>query len=64
MVDFLTLATAELLWLNQREETEISRDWSARTLRIKDIEEYYEVGFCIVASGAKFHKIHTHIHVT
>ena len=43
LVDFLSLATTELVWLNQKEETEISRDWSARTLRVKDIEEYYEV---------------------
>ena len=37
-------ATTELLWLSEREEAEVSRDWSARNLNMADVQEYYEVG--------------------
>ncbi len=36
-------ATLELIWLNEREEAEVSRDWTARNLNMADIQEHYEV---------------------
>lgn len=41
--DFIQSATAELIWLNEKEEVEIARDWSAKSLNITEIERYYEV---------------------
>ena len=43
LVDFMKAATKELLWLSEREEAEVSRDWSARNLNMADVQEYYEV---------------------
>lgn len=43
LVDFLRDATAELMWLSEKEETEISRDWSAKGLNPSELEKYYEV---------------------
>lgn len=41
--DFLQSATTELVWLNSKEEIELSRDWSDRNLNIRNLEQYYEV---------------------
>jgi hypothetical protein len=41
--DFLQSATNELIWLNEKEEVELSRDWSDKNLNIPAIEQYYEV---------------------
>jgi hypothetical protein len=41
--DFLQSATNELIWLNEKEEIEVSRDWSDKNLSIPAIEQYYEV---------------------
>jgi hypothetical protein len=41
--DFIQSATTELIWLNEKEEIEIARDWSAKSLNIAEIERYYEV---------------------
>ena len=43
LVDFLEAATRELLWLGEREETEVNRDWSSRALNMQDIRQHYEV---------------------
>ena len=43
LVEFMHSATQELIWLNEKEETELSRDWSARDLAIQDIQEYHTV---------------------
>ncbi|XP_021923220.1 dystonin isoform X2 [Zootermopsis nevadensis] len=40
--DFLQSATNELIWLNEKEEVELSRDWSDKNLNIPAIEQYYE----------------------
>ena len=47
LVDFMKAATKELLWLSEREEAEVSRDWSARNLNMADVQEYYEVTLLI-----------------
>jgi len=44
--DFLQSATNELIWLNEKEEVEVSRDWSDKNLNIPAIEQYYEVRIC------------------
>ncbi|XP_046442954.1 microtubule-actin cross-linking factor 1-like isoform X9 [Daphnia pulex] len=40
--DFIQSATTELIWLNEKEEIEISRDWSSKSLNVTEIERYYE----------------------
>ncbi|XP_044737986.1 dystonin isoform X15 [Chrysoperla carnea] len=42
LLDFLKSATAELMWLNQKEEIEITRDWSDKQLNVPALEQYYE----------------------
>ena len=41
--DFIQSATTELIWLNEKEEVEISRDWSSKSLNVAEIQRYYEV---------------------
>lgn len=41
--DFLQSASAELNWLNEKEQIEISRDWADPHINLTAIEEYYEV---------------------
>ncbi|GIY98984.1 plectin [Caerostris extrusa] len=40
LLDFIQSATNELMWMNEKEETEVSRDWSSKTLNISETEEY------------------------
>lgn len=47
LLDFLKSATAELMWLNQKEEIEITRDWSDKQLNVPALEQYYEVN-CVL----------------
>ncbi|XP_042210424.1 microtubule-actin cross-linking factor 1-like isoform X40 [Homarus americanus] len=42
LLDFLQAATQELIWLNEREEQELNRDWANKSLNITDVERYYE----------------------
>lgn len=41
--NFLLAASAELQWLNDREQIEIGRDWAAKDLDVQSIHRYYEV---------------------
>lgn len=41
--DFLSTATAELHWLHEREQIEVSRDWAEKNLDLPAIHRYYEV---------------------
>lgn len=41
--DFIQSATGELVWLSSKEETEVTRDWSDKSLNLQSIEQYYEV---------------------
>ena len=43
LLDFIQSATTELIWLNEKEETELTRDWSSKSLNVTEIERYYEV---------------------
>lgn len=40
---FLAQASAELQWLNEREQIEITRDWADKNLDLSAIHRYYEV---------------------
>ena len=48
LLDFIQSATTELIWLNEKEEMEISRDWSSKSLNVTEIERYYEVDATLV----------------
>lgn len=41
--NFLQAASAELQWLNDREQVEIQRDWAVKDLDLPGIHRYYEV---------------------
>lgn len=41
--DFLQSASAELNWLNEKEQIEITRDWADPHINLTAVEEYYEV---------------------
>ncbi|XP_035790469.1 microtubule-actin cross-linking factor 1-like isoform X4 [Anopheles albimanus] len=45
LVDFLATATAELSWLNDREQIEVSRDWADKNLDLSAVHRYYESTF-------------------
>ncbi|XP_055530749.1 microtubule-actin cross-linking factor 1 isoform X34 [Wyeomyia smithii] len=40
--DFLSAATSELSWLNDREQIEVSRDWADKNLDLSAVHRYYE----------------------
>jgi hypothetical protein len=40
-------ATKELIWMNQKEEIETMRDWSAQDLNVEKIERYRKVKVCL-----------------
>ncbi|CAG0880401.1 unnamed protein product [Darwinula stevensoni] len=42
LLDFIQSATTELIWLNEKEEVEVNRDWSSRNLDLVEVEQYYE----------------------
>lgn len=41
--DFLQSATNELVWLNEKEDTEVTRDWSDKNMNLHSVQNYYEV---------------------
>ena len=43
LVEFMSEATKELIWMNQREEPEVSRDWSITDHDIEDLQAHGEV---------------------
>lgn len=43
LLDFIQSATNQLVWLNEREETEVTRDWSDKDQNVPALEQYYEV---------------------
>ncbi|XP_058462222.1 microtubule-actin cross-linking factor 1 isoform X33 [Malaya genurostris] len=43
--DFLSAATSELSWLNDREQIEVSRDWADKNLDLSAVHRYYESNF-------------------
>lgn len=59
LLDFLQAATQELIWLNEKEEQELNRDWANKSLNISDVERYYEVSRACLN---KFCKIYVHVH--
>ena len=45
LVTFMSEATKELIWMNQREEPEVSRDWSSTDLDIEELQLHGEVPY-------------------
>ncbi len=43
LLEFVQNATKELMWLNEKEEYETSRDWSAKNLNVAEIEAHRAV---------------------
>lgn len=43
LLDFVQLATKELMWLDEKEEAESSRDWSAKNLDMGELQRHYNV---------------------
>ena len=41
LVEFMSEATKELIWMNQKEEPEVSRDWTR--VDLGELQEYGEV---------------------
>ena len=50
LVTFMSEATKELIWMNQREEPEVSRDWSSHDLNIEELQAHGEVE-CFISVG-------------
>ena len=40
---FMEHAAEELAWLSDKEEIEVSRDWSSQNLQLQELEDYFEV---------------------
>ena len=43
LVEFMSEATKELIWMNQREDPEVSRDWSRTDLDLDELKAHGEV---------------------
>lgn len=46
-MDFLQAATQEIIWLNEKEEIEVTRDWSSSRLNVPTIDEFYKVTYIV-----------------
>lgn len=53
LVAFMSEATKELIWMNQREEPEVSRDWSSTDLDTEDLQAHGEVQQFNCGGGAR-----------
>jgi hypothetical protein len=42
LLSFMERAVQELAWLGEKEEMEVSRDWSSQNLQINELEDHYE----------------------
>jgi len=54
---FMEQASGELAWLSEKEEIEISRDWSSQNLQLQELEDYFEViqSFLVILRGGVEH---------
>lgn len=46
--DFLQSASNHLVWLNEKEEIELTRDWSDRDLNVANVQQYYHVRYLFI----------------
>lgn len=46
--DFVSQATQELIWLNEKEEEEVAFDWSDRNINISKKRDYHAVSLCLL----------------
>ena len=72
LVDFMREATQELIWLNQKEEIEISRDWSDNDMDLTELSSYNKVfessykdlfKYFINSHPTKTNKMNKHIYI-
>lgn len=56
LLTYVEEATRELIWLNDKEDTEITRDWSSRDLHVQQLEHYHQV-------SSQYAVIHGHSNV-
>ncbi|KAI8481242.1 hypothetical protein Bbelb_410450, partial [Branchiostoma belcheri] len=42
LLEFIRLATLELMWLNEREELELAREWDDKPVNITELDQHYE----------------------
>jgi len=40
---FMEQSAEELAWLNEKEDVEISRDWSSPNIQLQELEDHFEV---------------------
>lgn len=50
--NFVTRATKELIWLNEKEESEVAYDWSERNSNIARKKGYHTVSRALSGAGA------------
>ena len=43
LLEFVQLATKEMMWMNQLEDEHANRDWSPKNLNIAELEKHYKV---------------------
>ena len=48
LLSFMQRAVDEIAWLNEKEEIEVSRDWSSPNLQLQELEDYFEVTNCFL----------------
>lgn len=46
--DFVSRATQELIWLNEKEEEEVAFDWSDRNSNVTKKKDYHAVSSCLI----------------
>ena len=43
LIDFMKNITQEIIWINQCEESEVSRDWSDKDMNLGELKIFHEV---------------------
>ena len=51
LLAYVEEATRELIWLNEKEDIEITRDWSSKALHVQELERYHQVSDAHVTSA-------------
>ena len=49
LLSFMEQAGEELAWLSEKEDIEVSRDWSSQNIQLQELEDYFDViHFCFL----------------
>lgn len=43
LLTFIEMAAGEMAWLNEKEEIEVSRDWSSQNVSLQELDQHIEV---------------------